>query len=230
MPMAAARPDPRLYADARRLLVEPSVLSADFTQLGEECRRSLAAGGDAIHFDVMDGHFVPNLSMGPAVCAAVRRAVPGAFIDTHLMCTDPGAFVEAFAKAGTNHVSFHVEAVPDPRALIRRIRDLGMAVGCALNPDTPADAIGAWIAELDSVLVMSVHPGYSGQAFIPGVLDKVPALRARMRPDQRIAIDGGVSPATAPACRAAGCDVLVAASAIFGAPDMAAAIRAIRGE
>lgn len=228
--MGEARPDPLLYRNARRLLVEPSVLSADFTRLGEQCRAAMEAGGDAIHFDVMDGHFVPNLSMGPAICAAVRRAVPAAFIDVHLMCTAPGDFVDAFADAGANHLQFHVEAVADPQPLVDRIRARGMTVGAVLNPDTPATAVIPWLPLLDTVMLMSVHPGYSGQRFIERVLAKAPQLRAHMRPEQRIMIDGGVSPATAPACRAAGCDVLLAASAVFGAPDMAAAIRAIRGD
>ena len=209
-------------------LVGASILSADFGRLSDDTREALRLGADFVHVDVMDGHFVPNLSMGPAVCAAVRRAVPKAWVDVHLMVTDPADFVEPFAEAGANHITFHIEAVPSPKRLIRRIRDLGCSAGIALNPDTPAAAIRSVVRDVDLVLVMSVHPGFSGQSFIAGVLPKARDIADALRPSQRLEIDGGASPANAPDCVVAGIDTIVAASAIFGARDRAAAIRGLK--
>ena len=212
-----------------RPIVAASILSADFARLGEESTEVLRQGADALHVDVMDGHFVPNLSMGPAVCAGVRRACPEAFLDVHLMVTDPGAYLAPFAEAGANHCTWHAEVEVDQVELRQRCRDLGMSAGIAINPDTPVSVIDGLIEYFDLVLVMSVHPGFSGQSFIESVLEKTREISGRLRPDQRLEMDGGVGPANAASVRAAGCDTLVSASAIFGSDDRSGVIEAIRG-
>ena len=209
-------------------LVSASILSADFTRLALDCHAALDAGADTLHVDVMDGHFAPNLSMGPAVCAAVRRGAPAAFLDVHLMLTDPTSFLEPFAKAGADHCTGHIEVLEDPTAFRDRCHRLGMSAGIAINPETPLEALDGVAECFDLVLVMSVHPGFSGQSFIDSVLEKTRALSARLGPTQRLEMDGGVAPANAPAVREAGCDVLVAATAIFGGDDYAGSIEALR--
>jgi len=214
-------------------LIAPSILSADFARMGDECRLILEQGGDLLHLDVMDGHFVPNLTMGPALCASLRKALPDAYLDVHLMVTDPAMYFEPFAKAGANHVSFHVEAVAaaDVGKLVDRVHALGMHAGLVINPPTPVERILPLVSIPDLILVMSVNPGFSGQAFIPEVLDKTRLIRSKLRPNQRLEMDGGIGTGNAKAVRDAGCDVIVAASAVFGVPSAqrGQVIAALRG-
>jgi ribulose-phosphate 3-epimerase len=218
-----------LDAPPAQPLIAPSILSADFGRLVEDCRDVLDAGADLLHVDVMDGHFVPNLSMGPAVCGSLRRHLPDVYLDVHLMVEDPGMFLEPFVAAGANHITVHVEVAEDPAALAERIRELGASPGLALNPETPVEAVLPHLEAFDLALVMSVHPGYSGQSFIPDVLEKVRVIRSQFGDAIRIEADGGVSPSTAGDCREAGYDVLVSGSSVFGSADRAADIAAIRG-
>ncbi len=216
-------------APPRLPLIAPSILSADFARLGEEARAVIEAGADLLHLDVMDGHFAPNLSMGPALCRSLRKALPGAFLDVHLMVKDPGFFLQPFADAGADHCTLHIEVIDDPRPLAERCHALGMSAGLAFNPDTPAERVLPFAEPFDLLLCMSVVPGFSGQKFKPEVLPKCRAIKPHLRADQRLEIDGGVAPATVEGCRAAGCDVLVAATAVYGERDYAAAIRLLRG-
>jgi ribulose-phosphate 3-epimerase len=208
--------------------IAASILSADFAALGDAVRAAERGGADRIHVDVMDGRFVPPITIGSVVVEAVRRvsALP---IDVHLMVDDPERHLDAFARAGASSLVVHVEATPHPHRALCAIRALGVQAGVALNPGTPAEAVSELTEVLDNVLVMSVNPGYAGQAFIASSLSKVRRLRALVGPSVPIGIDGGISPQTAPAAVAAGADVLVAASAIFQAPEgIEAAIARLR--
>lgn len=214
-------------------LIAPSVLSADFARLGAEVDTVLDAGADVVHFDVMDNHYVPNLTVGPLVCDALRKHGVQAPIDVHLMVQPVDRLVEDFAAAGASWISFHPEATEHVDRTIRLIRDLGCRPGLALNPATPLACLDYTLDELDLVLVMSVNPGFGGQAFIPSSLAKLRAVRERIAAsgrEVRLEVDGGIKPANIGAVAAAGADTFVAGSAIFGSADYAATITSMRKE
>lgn len=220
-------------APSRRVKIAPSILAADFGRLADEVRAVERAGADYVHVDVMDGRFVPNITIGPLIVEAIRKAT-GLPLDVHLMIVEPEKYVAAFAKAGANYLTVHQEACPHLHRTLQQIRDEGVRPGVVLNPATPVSALEEVLGDVEMVLLMSVNPGFGGQAYIPQTTTKVRTLRALL--DARglggvsIEVDGGMTPATAKEVVAAGAEVVVAGNSVFKTKDYAAAIAALRGE
>lgn len=215
---------------SQRVRIAPSILSADFSRLGEEIKAVDAAGADYIHVDVMDGHFVPNITLGPVVLDSLRKVTKKTF-DVHLMISPVDPFVEGFAKAGADIITFHPEAGAHPHRTIQVIKSFGKKAGISLNPSTPVSVLDHLIDDLDLILIMTVNPGFGGQKFIP-LLDKIKEVRQRIEKCGRpidLEVDGGINPETAKQVIAAGADVLVAGTAVFKEKDYAEAIRRLRG-
>jgi ribulose-phosphate 3-epimerase len=214
----------------KRALIYPSILSADFSRLGDEIRAVDGAGAHGIHLDVMDGHFVPNLTFGPLVARWIRSASKLPYW-AHLMIDEPMAYAEAFREAGVDGLSIHPETVGDPRSAVDRLHGLGFGVGIALKPETPIDVLDPVIERLDRILILTVHPGFGGQQLLPQVLEKIRRLRLRldsMPKPPLIEVDGGLDLHTAASVMTAGADVLIAGNAIFGEKDRALAFKRIQ--
>jgi len=207
--------------------VVPSVLSADFANLADEVAVIASAGVKMVHLDVMDGHFVPNITIGPPVVAKLRK-VSDLVFDAHLMISEPARYADHFIEAGVDNITFHIEVADNPQKLIDKLHDAGCSAGICLNPETPVEAVKAIAPLCDMVLVMTVHPGFGAQKFIPEAAKKVIEVREIVGPDIRVEVDGGINPQTAPMVVSYGADTLVAGNAIFAKTDRIAAINAIR--
>ncbi|MGC8738177.1 MAG: ribulose-phosphate 3-epimerase [Candidatus Hydrogenedens sp.] len=210
----------------RNIKISPSILSCDFSKMGEEITQLIEAGADYIHFDVMDGHFVPNITIGPPIIASLRRycSVP---MDVHLMIDNPEEYVDSFADAGADIITVHVEATNHPHRLIQHIKDIGCQAGIVLNPSTPESRIEFLVEDIDMVLVMTVNPGFGGQKFIPDMLRKIKAIRA-MIGERDLEVDGGIDEKTAPEVIKAGANVLVAGSYVFNNSSYKASIKKLK--
>lgn len=214
--------------------VAASILSADFANLHKDCTRLLEAGADVMHFDVMDGHFVPNISYGAPVLTCLHAALPDVFYDVHLMISDPARYAADFAKAGADLITFHLEAVPDMvEEVIAAIRATGCQVGISIRPGTPVEAVFPYLGVVDLILVMSVEPGFGGQKFLPTTPTRIAAIRAeraRLGCNTLIEVDGGINTVTGPQCIEAGVDWLVAGNSLFRAEDPAAVVRVLHSK
>jgi ribulose-phosphate 3-epimerase len=217
----------RILPKAGTIEIAPSILSADFARLADEIAAIESAGVNMVHLDVMDGHFVPNITIGPPVIAKLRKYSNLVF-DSHLMISEPEKFAERFVEAGVDHVTFHAEAAAEPLRIIDRLHELGATAGICLNPETPVERIKGIASLCDMVLVMTVHPGFGAQKFILDAAKKIIQVREIVGPDIRVEVDGGVDPQTTPIVVSYGADTLVAGNAIFSKPDRVAAINAIR--
>lgn len=214
-------------------MVSPSILSADFAHLGSDCRAVLDAGAQMLHYDVMDGHFVPNISFGMPVLKSLHKALPDAFYDVHLMIDDPLTYAEPFAKAGASLITFHLECGCDTAATLARIKALGCKTGLSVKPHTSVQALFPYLDQLDLALVMSVEPGFGGQKFLPTTPARIAAIRAeraRLGCNTLIEVDGGINTVTGPQCIEAGVDWLVAGNSLFRAEDPAAVVRVLHSK
>lgn len=200
-----------------RPAIAPSILASDFAHLADEIARVEEGGADLLHVDCMDGHFVPNLTIGPVVVEKIR-AVTELFLDVHLMLSEPARYIQAFAEAGADHITFHAEVVSEPQALADRIHELGCSAGITINPDGPLDRVKRGVPHVEMVLLMTIYAGFGGQTFLPEVLPMIRAVRGWLTGEQRLEVDGGICTDTIGEAAAAGADVFVAGTAVFGAP------------
>lgn len=210
-----------------RTIIAPSILACDLAKLGESVKAAEKAGADWHHLDIMDGHFVPNLTFGPDIVKAVKASSPLP-ADVHLMIEEPQRYAAPFIKAGADMITFHIEIMPDPLPLVREIHDLGAKAGLVVKPKTPVASVFPFIGEIDMVLIMTVEPGFTAQKFMPECVSKIAELRREAGPELDIEVDGGIGPETVALTARAGSNVVVAGAAVYRAPDIAAAIKAIR--